>query len=243
MASFIFKVVLLLTASSLTLSMLTSANKGEIYPPRHEPPPSPSPPPPSPPPPPPRSPPPPPPPSPSPPPPPSPSPPPQHYPPPTPPASPPPQPKPQPPPKYPHPHPHPRPEYLSLSVKGAVFCQSCTYVGSKSLIGATPLKGANVELVCKNGRYSSRTGRNGDYNFYVRYFDFRRYNPVQSCAVLLTSSGSGYCSRPTFINYSRYGAMLRFDGKGGATMFYSAKPLAFAPPPCYKPKPKPYPKH
>ncbi|KAH7281812.1 hypothetical protein KP509_36G064300, partial [Ceratopteris richardii] len=225
----------------------TSADKERRHPPGHEPPPSPSTPPPSPPPP--QSPPPPPPasppPSPSPPPttfspPPPPSPPPPHSPPPPTPGLPPPHTTPAPPPKHPHPHPPPKRVPLSLAVNGVVLCQSCFNVGTKSLIGAIPLKGVKVGLVGKNGRYKSYSGKSGRFSFFMGYFDFRRYDPVKSCRVLLISSSSGYCSRKTFINYSRFGAMLRFDGRARGIMFYSVRPLAFAPSrPCYRAKPKP----
>ncbi|MCO5608928.1 hypothetical protein L7F22_063146 [Adiantum nelumboides] len=153
--------------------------------------------------------------------------------------------------------PYGRPTYkpLALSVQGVVFCQNCLYVGSNSLTGAQPLKGARVQLACRDRRYktflydTARTDENGYFLLTIPDFNYRLHDPLRTCRVFLLSSYSPSCNKRTNINSGKFGAYLRQPKAYPDEVLYTVGPFAFAPPtrckanpPSYTPT-TPYPTH
>ncbi|KAF6141884.1 hypothetical protein GIB67_037852 [Kingdonia uniflora] len=150
--------------------------------------------------------------------------PPKHSPPPTPP----PAMSPSPPPKH---SPHWPPVTRTLfSVQGVVYCKSCKYLGSNTLMNATALSGAKVKLVCNNTKRGvaiyGKTDKNG-------YFLIKAPKTITSfgakkCRVFLVSSPLASCKKPTDLQFGLRGARLRVEKKFDFSHF-TVGPFAFAP--------------
>ncbi|KAK8514047.1 hypothetical protein V6N13_062951 [Hibiscus sabdariffa] len=165
--------------------------------------------------------------------------------PPKPPTYPPPPKTPTKPPTYPPPsHPpakpptYPKPSRSFVAVQGVVYCKSCKYKGSDTLLGAEAILNATVKLTCKNTKYkqeaTARTDKNG-------YFFLQAPKTITSfgahkCTVSLLSSPLGSCSKPTDLHGGIKGGALRpekpFTANKLPFILYSAGPFAFEPK-CY----------
>ncbi|MCO5614487.1 hypothetical protein L7F22_068770 [Adiantum nelumboides] len=145
------------------------------------------------------------------------------------------------------PVPYVKPVYkpLALSVQGVVFCQNCRYVGTTSLTGAQPLKGARVQLACRDRRYktflydTARTDENGYFLLTIPKINFKMHDPLRTCRVFLLSSYSPSCSKRTNINSGRFGAILHLEKAYPDQVLYTVGPFAFAPPTQCKATPYP----
>ncbi|CAI0416088.1 unnamed protein product [Linum tenue] len=129
----------------------------------------------------------------------------------------------------------------SVAVEGVVYCLSCKYAGSGSLIDATPIKSANVSVSCANsGVY--QINQTDVHGYFYSWLDGPKLgrgslgNPIQACTVKLVSSPLEACNVPTDLNHGNDGAKLRFEGKVVKSphyaVFYAAGPLAFRPQMC-----------
>ncbi|KAK8485316.1 hypothetical protein V6N13_078218 [Hibiscus sabdariffa] len=165
--------------------------------------------------------------------------------PPKPPTYPPPPKAPTKPPTYPPPsHPpakpptYPKPSRSFVAVQGVVYCKSCKYKGSDTLLGAEAILNATVKLTCKNTKYkqeaTARTDKNG-------YFFLQAPKTITSfgahkCTVSLLSSPLGSCSKPTDLHGGIKGGALRpekpFTANKLPFILYSVGPFAFEPK-CY----------
>ncbi|KAE8714969.1 putative eukaryotic translation initiation factor 3 subunit [Hibiscus syriacus] len=60
---------------------------------------------------------------------------------------------------------YPKPTRSFVAVQGVVYCKSCKYKGSDTLLGAEAIHNATVKLTCKNTKYkqeaTARTDKNG----------------------------------------------------------------------------------
>ncbi|TYJ30503.1 hypothetical protein E1A91_A06G134800v1 [Gossypium mustelinum] len=149
------------------------------------------------------------------------------------------------PPTYPPPSPspakpptYPKPQRSLVAVQGVVFCKSCKYAGSNTLLGAKPILGATVKLTCKNTKYkqeaTAKTDKNG-------YFFLQAPKTVTSfgahkCTVSLVSSPMAKCSKPSNLHGGLKGATLRpekpFTANKLPFILYTVGPFAFEPK-CY----------
>ncbi|KAH7443518.1 hypothetical protein KP509_02G038400 [Ceratopteris richardii] len=133
-----------------------------------------------------------------------------------------------------------RPYYKrTLSVQGMVYCQNCLYVGTESLTDAKPIKGARVQLACRDKQYqtflytTTRTDENGVFDLTIPNFDFRVHDPMRTCRVFLLASYMPECKRTTSINLGHYyGGRLQREVVQSDTIIYSTGPFAFAPRKC-----------
>ncbi|MBA0778172.1 hypothetical protein Gotri_006067, partial [Gossypium trilobum] len=149
------------------------------------------------------------------------------------------------PPTYPPPSPsppkpptYPKPQRSLVAVQGVVFCKSCKYAGSDTLLGAKPILGATVKLTCKNTKYkqeaTAKTDKNG-------YFFLQAPKTVTSfgahkCTVSLVSSPMAKCSKLSNLHGGLKGATLRpekpFTANKLPFILYTVGPFAFEPK-CY----------
>ncbi|XWS19611.1 hypothetical protein CRYUN_Cryun31cG0030400 [Craigia yunnanensis] len=148
------------------------------------------------------------------------------------------------PPIYPPSHPpakpptYPKPPRSLVAVQGVVYCKSCKYARSETLLGAKPILGATVKLTCKNTKYKlvvqAKTDKNG-------YFFLEAPKTVTSfgahkCTVSLVSSPSASCSKPSNLHDGLKGATLRPEKPYIVNkipfILYSVGPFAFEPK-CY----------
>ncbi|GMI72831.1 arabinogalactan protein 30 [Hibiscus trionum] len=144
----------------------------------------------------------------------------------------------------PPPHPparpptYPKPSRSFVAVQGVVFCKSCKYKGSDTLLGAEAIHNATVKLTCKNTKYkqeaTAKTDKNG-------YFFLQAPKTITSfgahkCTVSLLSSPLASCSKPTDLHGGIKGAALRpekpFTANKLPFILYTVGPFAFEPK-CY----------
>ncbi|XP_058075762.1 non-classical arabinogalactan protein 30-like [Magnolia sinica] len=132
------------------------------------------------------------------------------------------------------------------AVEGVVYCQSCTHVGTSSLIDAKPILSAKVGVTCKDHKGNLSffkvfvTDPNG--YFYAPLHGFKIEHsyldhPLQSCTVHLLSSPHPSCNVPSNVNSGLVGSPLRYERKRLSRkdyemVLYAAGPLAFHPSDC-----------
>ncbi|CAN6483578.1 unnamed protein product [Victoria cruziana] len=137
-----------------------------------------------------------------------------------------------------------------VAVEGVVYCKSCAYKDVDTLVGATPLLGATVKLVCNNSRVpmvvEAMTDKNGYFYFQASKMKVTTYG-VHKCHLSLVSSAKSSCNMATNLNGGMRGASLRFERSLSGrppTSLFAAGPFAFAPsicPPGSSPSPAPSP--
>ncbi|KAF3778580.1 Non-classical arabinogalactan protein 31 [Nymphaea thermarum] len=133
-----------------------------------------------------------------------------------------------------------------VAVEGVVYCKSCAYKDVDTLVGATPLLGATVKLVCNNSRVPTvvegMTDKNGYFYIESSKVKVTSYG-VHKCYLYLVSSAKSPCNIPTSLNGGMRGAPLLFERSLGGkppTSLFAAGPFAFAPsicPPSASPPP------
>ncbi|KAE8689432.1 serine/threonine-protein kinase HT1-like [Hibiscus syriacus] len=99
----------------------------------------------------------------------------------------------------PKPPSYPKPSRSFVAVQGVVFCKSCKYNGSDTLLGAKPILNATVKMTCKNTKYKQVATASTDKN---GYFFLQAPKTITSfgahkCTVSLLSSPLASCSKPT----------------------------------------------
>ncbi|GAB2212900.1 hypothetical protein Droror1_Dr00020902 [Drosera rotundifolia] len=152
------------------------------------------------------------------------------------------------PPTYPPPAAHPPPYELPhhrvwkpVAVQGVVFCKSCNYTGVDTLLGASPLSGAEVVLKCRDIFLSVEpkaiTDKNG-YFFLEVPDKINSYRNVEKCSVFLAaSSPHSPCQLPTDLHRGLVGAVLLPDQRSKVSVslpftLYDVGPFAYEPPKC-----------
>ncbi|XP_038881349.1 non-classical arabinogalactan protein 31-like [Benincasa hispida] len=132
--------------------------------------------------------------------------------------------------------PKPRLVRSFISVQGVVYCKSCKYAGADTLLGATPVAGASVKLICQNTKYplvqTATTDKNG-YFFITAPKAITSY-AFHKCKVILGSSPSPSCAKPSALHGGAAGAPLRpqksyIDANKLPFVLYSVGPFAFEP--------------
>ncbi|KGN49232.1 non-classical arabinogalactan protein 31 [Cucumis sativus] len=132
--------------------------------------------------------------------------------------------------------PKPRLVRSFISVQGVVYCKSCKYPGADTLLGATPVAGASVKLICQNTKYplvqTATTDKNG-YFFITAPKAITSY-AFHKCKVVLGSSPSPTCTKPSALHGGAAGAPLRpqksyIDANKLPFVLYSVGPFAFEP--------------
>ncbi|KAA0052683.1 non-classical arabinogalactan protein 31-like [Cucumis melo var. makuwa] len=132
--------------------------------------------------------------------------------------------------------PKPRLVRSFISVQGVVYCKSCKYAGADTLLGATPVAGASVKLICQNTKYplvqTATTDKNG-YFFITAPKAITSY-AFHKCKVVLGKSPSPTCSKPSALHGGAAGAPLRpqksyIDANKLPFVLYSVGPFAFEP--------------
>ncbi|KAF7851196.1 hypothetical protein BT93_L4341 [Corymbia citriodora subsp. variegata] len=117
-----------------------------------------------------------------------------------------------------------------IVVQGVVYCKSC----KDTLIGAKPIFGAVVKLLCQNTKDSVSVTATTDKNGYfflqppltVISFAF------QKCKVFLVSSPIPSCSQPSNLNGGLTGVSLKWENPSSIKLpfiLYSVGPFAFEP--------------
>ncbi|XP_022764974.1 non-classical arabinogalactan protein 30-like [Durio zibethinus] len=134
-------------------------------------------------------------------------------------------------------------------VEGMVYCQSCDYYGSWSLLKAEPIASAKVSVICKNKKdqvsFYKAFETDGNGYFFAELEGFQMSHslldhPLQSCNVRLVSSPLENCNLLSNINNGLYGSPLRYESKrlyrkDYEAVIYAAGPLAFRPAHCPAP--------
>ncbi|KAK6133445.1 hypothetical protein DH2020_032813 [Rehmannia glutinosa] len=96
-----------------------------------------------------------------------------------------------------------------VAVQGVVFCKACKFRGINTLLGASPLAGAVVKLVCNNTKTSlieqTKTDKKGYFFFRPQKLTTAGY---RKCRAYLVSSPSAKCSVPTNLHGGATGAIL-----------------------------------
>ncbi|GFP96326.1 pistil-specific extensin-like protein [Phtheirospermum japonicum] len=123
-----------------------------------------------------------------------------------------------------------------VAVQGVVFCKSvCKYRGVNTLLGASPLAGAVVKLVCNNTKNSLIQQKTTDKNGYFFFTPTKLTTAdVRKCRVLLVKSPNPKCSAPTNLNRGSAGAILipaikPRSKKQQPFSLYTVGPFAFEP--------------
>ncbi|XAR59162.1 hypothetical protein NMG60_11014839 [Bertholletia excelsa] len=137
----------------------------------------------------------------------------------------------------------PLPKRKLVAVQGVVYCKPCKYVGVDTLLGASPLLGAEVKLQCNNSRYplvqEAKTDKNG--YFFIEAVKRLTTFGTHKCRVFLVSSPAANCSKPTNLNFGEKGAILMPKKPPAHDLshplpyeLYTVGPFAFEPPTkCY----------
>ncbi|KAG7593173.1 hypothetical protein ISN45_Aa01g019890 [Arabidopsis thaliana x Arabidopsis arenosa] len=126
-----------------------------------------------------------------------------------------------------------------VAVRGTVYCKSCKYAAFNTLLGAKPIEGATVKLVCKSKKNitaETSTDKNGYFLLLapktVTNFGFR------GCRVYLVKSKDYKCSKVSKLFGGDVGAELkpeRRPGKGTVVVnkltygLFNVGPFAFNP--------------
>ncbi|CAH8253765.1 unnamed protein product [Arabidopsis lyrata] len=126
-----------------------------------------------------------------------------------------------------------------VAVRGTVYCKSCKYAAFNTLLGAKPIEGATVKLVCKSKKNitaETLTDKNGYFLLLapktVTNFGFR------GCRVYLVKSKDYKCSKVSKLFGGDVGAELkpeRRPGKGTVVVnkltygLFNVGPFAFNP--------------
>lgn len=150
----------------------------------------------------------------------------------------------KPPTKAPAPAPYTNPPRKLVAVQGVVYCKNCSYSGVDTLLGASPLSGATVELRCRNTKYlikkTSTTDKNG--YFFLQAPKYITTYGAHKCRVFLINmpKKSGPCSHATNLNGGLSGAFLFLNKKLAPPpkplpfSLFTVGPFAFEPSKCYK---------
>uniref|UniRef100_A0A7N0RF28 Pistil-specific extensin-like protein n=1 Tax=Kalanchoe fedtschenkoi TaxID=63787 RepID=A0A7N0RF28_KALFE len=97
-----------------------------------------------------------------------------------------------------------------VAVQGVVYCKSCKYVGIPTLLGASPLSGAVVELKCKSSKIKevllTTTDKHG-YFFVMAPKTVTSYG-AHKCRISLVSSRLKKCKKATNLNFGAVGSPL-----------------------------------
>lgn len=130
----------------------------------------------------------------------------------------------------------PVPKRSLVAVQGVVYCKPCKFSGYDTLLGATPLVGANVELHCNNTKFPkvqlTKTDKNG-YFFMLAQNTLTTFG-AHKCNVKLGSSNDPKCSKPTNLHYGLQGSKLLPQKqpnlpKALPYQLYSVGPFAYEP--------------
>ncbi|PKI51234.1 hypothetical protein CRG98_028382 [Punica granatum] len=123
-----------------------------------------------------------------------------------------------------------------IAIQGVVYCKSCKYAGVGTLLGATPLLGAEVKLECNSSSRpvggTMKTDKNG-YFFIMAPKTITTY-AFHKCKVSLVSSPpAAMCKKPSDLHGGISGATLRpekpFMANKLPYMLFTVGPLAFEP--------------
>ncbi|KAJ9563125.1 hypothetical protein OSB04_008285 [Centaurea solstitialis] len=116
----------------------------------------------------------------------------------------------QPPSSSPAPVHAPLPARKLVAVQGVVYCKACKYKGVDTLLGATPLQGAEVLLTCNNTRYPLRVKGTSDKNgyFFIKPPKTLTTYGFHKCNVRLMTSPMASCNEPTDLHGGVKGSML-----------------------------------
>ncbi|XP_030968001.1 non-classical arabinogalactan protein 31-like [Quercus lobata] len=122
-----------------------------------------------------------------------------------------------------------------VAVQGVVYCKSCKYAGSDTLLGASPIDGAVVKFQCNNTKYpviqTAKTDKNG-YFFITAPKTITSFG-AHKCKVFIVSSPLASCNKPTDLHYGLQGASLRPEKPYMADklpfILYTVGPFAFDP--------------
>ncbi|KAJ1417706.1 Pollen protein Ole e I like [Sesbania bispinosa] len=139
-----------------------------------------------------------------------------------------------------------REKKIDVVVETTVYCQSCEYSGTWSLIGAKPIPSAKVSVTCKShkGHVSYykvfETDKNGYLYAPLEGFKMQHYildHPLHSCYVKPVWSPLESCNLLSNVNYGLNGVPLRYEnkrlhGSNYEAVIYAASPLAFRPSDC-----------
>ncbi|GJS37598.1 hypothetical protein Tco_0535980 [Tanacetum coccineum] len=116
----------------------------------------------------------------------------------------------QPPSSSPAPVAAPMPARKFVAVQGVVYCKSCKYTGVDTLLGATPLMGAEVLLTCNNTKYPLRVKGTTDKNgyFFIKPPKTLTTYGSHTCRVTLLTSPMATCNAPTNLHAGLKGSLL-----------------------------------
>ncbi|KAI3765006.1 hypothetical protein L2E82_15026 [Cichorium intybus] len=104
----------------------------------------------------------------------------------------------------------PVPARKLVAVQGVVYCKACKYKGVDTLLGATPLPGAEVLLTCNNTKYPLRVKGTTDKNgyFFIKPTKTLTTYGSHRCRVSLLTSPMATCSQPTDLHAGVKGSLL-----------------------------------
>lgn len=97
-----------------------------------------------------------------------------------------------------------------VAVQGVVYCKACKYKGVDTLLGATPLQGAEVLLTCNNTKYPLRVKGTSDKNgyFFIKPPKTLTTYGSHRCKARLLTSPMATCNEPTDRHGGVKGSML-----------------------------------
>ncbi|XP_071709617.1 non-classical arabinogalactan protein 30-like [Rutidosis leptorrhynchoides] len=104
----------------------------------------------------------------------------------------------------------PIPARKLVAVQGVVYCKACKYKGIDTLLGATPLQGAEVLLTCNNTKYPLRVKGTTDKNgyFFIKPPKTLTTYGSHTCRVSLLTSPMATCNAPTDLHAGVKGSLL-----------------------------------
>nr|XP_043625027.1 non-classical arabinogalactan protein 31-like [Erigeron canadensis] len=122
----------------------------------------------------------------------------------------------------------PIPARKLVAVQGVVYCKACKYKGVDTLLGATPLQGAEVMLTCNNTKYPLRVKGTTDKNgyFFIKPVKTLTTYGSHTCRVSLLTSPMATCNAPTNLHAGVKGSLL-VPGKNPPLSTPDAKPLPY----------------
>ncbi|GAB2301184.1 hypothetical protein Dimus_035219 [Dionaea muscipula] len=141
-------------------------------------------------------------------------------------------------------HPPPHVGKKTAAVQGVVYCKSCNYTGIDSLLGASPLPGAEVVIKCSKSKTSTLldervlTDKNG--YFFSVLAPLRGYREAHNCKVFLGEvPPQSPCKNPTNLHGGLVGAVLLPEKPSTVSAnlpfaLYDVGPFAYEPPKCPK---------
>ncbi|CAO2823857.1 unnamed protein product [Amaranthus hypochondriacus] len=140
--------------------------------------------------------------------------------------------------------PHSMPPRKLVAVEGVIYCKNCSYAGVDTLLGASPLSGATVELRCRNTKYMIKKTATTDKNgfFFLQAPKYITTYGAHKCRVFLVKrpKDGGPCSHATNLNGGVSGAFLFLNKKLAPPSkplpfsIFTVGPFAFEPSKCFK---------